>query len=377
MIWIIIIGVVMVLAAIITAAHNAARKKPAKKPKSKEAHEVKRSPNNPILKPRQEKHWDSEGSFNPAAIQVDGKTHLLYRAVGGDGVSRVGHASMKNDSEIDERSSFPVFEPTAGFDLPEPGEMDGPREFNPQFYTSGGSWGGCEDPRAVVIGERIYMTYIAFGGWNSIRIALTSISIRDFRKRLWNWRKPVYLSPVGQVNKNWVLFPEKIKGKYAILHSVSPNVLVEYVDSLDLIPKDFFIKSSGQHGGYGYVDVKRAKHWDNRVKGAGAPPLKTELGWLLLYHALDKNDPGKYKVGAMILDIKDPTKVLYRGPAPILSPKMHYENDGKPGIVYASGAIISGNRLFIYYGGGDKNVCVAETPLRELLKWLVENGKVN
>lgn len=372
--FILLTSILVFVAIVITVRLREKEKKAKKKVKPPEA---KRSPKNPILKPRQDKNWDSEGSFNPAAVKVDGETHLLYRAVGSDGVSRIGHASTKNGVDIDERSPFPVYEPTDGFDLPNTTEMKGQKNYDPMFYTSGGSWGGCEDPRAVKIDNRIYMTYVAFGGWNSVRIALTSISVGDFKKRLWNWRKPVFISAPGQVNKNWVLFPEKIKGKYAILHSVAPKVLVDYVDSLDHFPKGFHINSSNQHGGNGYQDVKREKFWDNHVRGAGAPPLKTDIGWLLLYHAIDKKDPGKYKVGAMILDLKDPTKILYRAPAPILSPKMHYENDGKPGVVYASGAVINGNKLSIYYGGGDKNVCVANTSLRDLLHFLVEHGKVS
>ncbi|HRH27097.1 MAG TPA: glycosidase, partial [Parcubacteria group bacterium] len=69
-------------------------------------------------------------------------------------------------------------------------------------------------------------------------------------------------------------------------------------------------------------------------------------------------------------DHNDPTKVLYRSQHPILSPDMHYENDGKPGVVYASGTIVRGDDLYVYYGGGDKVVCVATTPLSKLLKYL-------
>ena len=115
----------------------------------------------------------------------------------------------------------------------------------------------------------------------------------------------------------------------------------------------------------------RKKAWDNILRGAGPPPVKTELGWLLLYHALEKEDSGRYKLGAMILDKNEPTKVLYRSKHPILSPDMYYENNGKPGIIYASGAMIKGHDLYVYYGGADKVVCVATTPVKELLKYLV------
>jgi predicted GH43/DUF377 family glycosyl hydrolase len=62
----------------------------------------------------------------------------------------------------------------------------------------------------------------------------------------------------------------------------------------------------------------RKNYWDNRIRGAGPPPIKTDLGWLLLYHANDVYDPHRYKLGAMLLDLKDPTKVLYRSSTPIL-----------------------------------------------------------
>ena len=100
------------------------------------------------------------------------------------------------------------------------------------------------------------------------------------------------------------------------------------------------------------------------------------MGWLLLYHAIDSREPHKYKLGAMILSAEDPTKILYRSPRPILAPDMHYENDGKPGVIYASGAVVKDGELYVYYGGGDKYVCSAHTPMRELLNWLKNYGKV-
>ncbi len=120
----------------------------------------------------------------------------------------------------------------------------------------------------------------------------------------------------------------------------------------------------------------RAEYWDTSMRGAGAPPIKTDRGWLLLYHAMDKRDPNRYKLGAMLLDLTDPTRILYRSPSPILEPEMPYENDGKPGVVYASGTAVIEGILYVYYGGGDKHVCVAETNLRALLDWLTTYGKV-
>jgi predicted GH43/DUF377 family glycosyl hydrolase len=208
------------------------------------------------------------------------------------------------------------------------------------------------------------MTYVAFEGWNSIRIALTQISVKDFKAGKWIWKKPILISPPYQINKNWLIFPEKIKGKYAILHSIAPEIGIEYLDSLEepgIIASD---RPQGPQPG-------RVDYWDNKLRGPGPIPVKTDRGWLLLYHAQENREPHKYKLGAMILDKDDPTKILYRSNHPILSPDMYYENDSKPGVVYASGAVIRGNDLFVYYGGGDKVVCVATTPLRKLLDYLV------
>jgi predicted GH43/DUF377 family glycosyl hydrolase len=257
-----------------------------------------------------------------------------------------------------------------GYGLPEISLSNGPHRYDIVAHPSGGGWGGAEDPRATRIGNRVFMTYTAFEGWNNMRIGLTSISLDDLKKRRWKWKRPTIISPAGSRAKNWMLFPEKINGKYALLHSVAPKVLVAYLDNIDAVPT---IHSSADHGGYGTHVKDREKYWDKTTKGAGAAPIKTEKGWLVLYHAIDEN---KYKVGAMLLDLHDPTKILYRSPSPILSPDAPYENDGKPNIVYATGAVVKDGNLFIYYGGGDKHVCVAEIGLKILLDWLSEYGKI-
>lgn len=331
-------------------------------------HNLQRHDGNPIIKPAMYRDWETVGTFNPATVKDDeGFVHLLYRAIGADGLSRIGHAKSRDGLKFDEKSAYPVYTSISTRNAKKE-DLSQPRAFNPDIYTSGGGWGGCEDPRAVVIGDRVYMTYTAFEGWDSVRIALTSIPMKDFKKSHWNWKRPRFISPPGEVNKNWVLFPEKINGKFAVLHNVSPKIEIDYLDSIyDEDSKH--IKSSAPSGG-------RPEHWDNKMRGAGAPPIRTDLGWLLLYHAMDAKDPNKYKLGCMILDINEPTKILYRSHKPILEPDMPYENDWKPGVVYASGAVVIENDLVVYYGAGDKYVCVAKTPIKQLLDWLVAYGKV-
>jgi predicted GH43/DUF377 family glycosyl hydrolase len=245
------------------------------------------------------------------------------------------------------------------------------KRYNPVMYPSGGSWGGCEDPRMVLIDDRFYVTFSAFDGWDFIRIALTTISKDDFLANRWKWSKPLLISPENQVNKNWVIFPEKINGKFAILHSISPNIQVDYIDSMTDIARGVKkIKSI-------FGARKEREEWDTWPRGVGAPPIRTKAGWLVLYHATDKTESHKYKLGAMILDINNPEKVLMRSSKPILAPDEWYENDGKPGVVYVCGAVIQDDILYIYYGGGDRHICVAHMAIDKLLGWLSDNNTVD
>ncbi len=337
--------------------------------------QLRRSERNPILSPRSYE-WESHAVFNPAAFTDQGRVHLLYRALGPDGVSRIGYASSADGINFDERLDYPVYEPTHGFGKPAPGWTPANSTYDPEVNPSGGGWAGCEDPRVVKIDGHAYMSFVAFDGWSFIRQALTSIPLEHLHQKNWNWRQPKLISKSGETHKNWVIFPEKINGKYAVLHGLSPEVYIDYVDSLDDIGQGKYIKSLAGHGGNGWHDPKRQNHWDNRVRGAGAPPLKTDLGWLLLYHATDKRDPGKYKLGAMLLDLDDPSKVLFRSSTPVLEPKEWYENDGKPGVVYTCGAVILGENLVVYYGGGDKHIGVARANVTEFVEGIVHGGTV-
>ncbi len=316
---------------------------------------LSRHHSNPILEPNPENTWEYDATFNPAALHLENKIHLIYRAIGAGGVSVFGYASSKDGFKIDERLSSPAFAAISFQGDPQKSEV----LLSPQ-YVSGGSWVGCEDPRLTQIGERIYMTYVSFDGCNPPGVALTSISVHDFLQKNWKWERPMLISKAGEIQKNWMLFPEKINGKYVVLHSITPRIAVEYIDDLD---QEGLVIQSGKKPG---EDNHR---WDNIVRGAGAPPIKTDYGWLVLYHAMDRKDPDKYKVGAMILDHDDPTKILYRAAHPVLEPAEAYENNGaKSGVVYVCGAVIKEDVLFVYYGGADSVVCVATANIHEFLR---------
>jgi predicted GH43/DUF377 family glycosyl hydrolase len=329
---------------------------------------LERLSNNPILRPLAEHGWESAAVFNPAAVVDGGRVHLFYRALGGDGVSRIGYASSSDGIHFDERLAEPVYDQGAGFkpSPPNSGQLYRPLSYDTDQYASGGGWGGCEDPRAVTIDEHLYMTFGIFESWESMRLALTSLPLVYLAGKIWQWEPHTVMSPPGETHKNWVLFPEKIGGKFAILHALTPKISVEYLDSLDDLRANP-IQSNNRRGG-------REGHWDSFVRGAAAPPLKTKEGWLLFYHGMDPAHPEiGYKLGAMLLDLNDPSKIVYRCSAPVLEPREWYENDWKPGVVYGSGAAILGKDLFVYYGGGDKYIAAARADLNEFLNKLTRH----
>jgi len=315
---------------------------------------LKKHTKNPIIHPRKENDWEAFNTLNPAAVYIDNKVHILYRAQGYDYISSFGYAVSSDGVNIENRLDYPVYGPKFRFETNNTGKV------NPDLMSAGG-FGGCEDPRMTLIGDRVYLVYVAFDGWTNLRLALTSIDVFDFLNHRWNWEKPVLISPPHVIDKSGCLLPEKINGKYVFFHRVFPNILIDYVDDLNFRGKQRWL--TGKHK----IKV-RPQMWDSRKIGAGAPPLKTKDGWLLIYYGVGDRDASKYHIGAMLLDHTDPTRVLNRSDKPILSPNQEYENNGfKPGIAYPCGAVIIKDNLFVYYGAADSTVCVASANVNTFL----------
>jgi len=353
-------------------------KKALKKPKS-----------NPLFGPRSDKPWESVAAFNPTAFQHDGKIYLLYRAMGDDNISVIGLATSTDGIHIDERLDDPIYIPRASFE----GSSGNIDYSSAARFSSGGGWGGCEDPKVVKIDGRIYIVYVAFNGYPESNLAISSISIEDFLARKWTaWKRPVLITQLSVESKNphivseylkdrpWAgrigighknpsILPEKIKGKYVIFHRVWPNIVIDYVDDLNFDGKKFL---KGEH-----IIPARKNMWDSHRIGIGGSPLKIKEGWLVFYNAVNLREFHKYGIGAMILDHDDPSKVLYRSSTPVLEPEEDYENKGhKYGVVFAGGSAIKDGQLFLYYGGSDKYACVATAPLDKFVKELIKGEAV-
>jgi beta-1,2-mannobiose phosphorylase / 1,2-beta-oligomannan phosphorylase len=331
---------------------------------------LERFAGNPILKPNPKNHWESKAVFNPAAIYEAGLVHILYRAIGDDDVSVLGYASSMDGFKIKERLDKPVYVPREPFEGVDPARPY-PIETSGIYISGGGGMGGCEDPRLTKIGERVYMTYVAYNGYSHPRVALSSIHLNDFLNRNWKWERPVLISPPGIVDKNACILPELVRGQYVIYHRIFPNILIDFVDDLNFDGETRWL--TGQYK----IPVRSlSSDWDSLKVGSGPPPIKTKDGWLLIYQAVGSQEENRYKIGAMLFDLNDPTKVIARTQKPILEPDESYENEGwKSGVVYPCGAAVIKDRLFIYYGGADTVVCVASVMLDKLLNELTTNHK--
>lgn len=304
---------------------------------------------NPILKPIAEHAWEKKAVFNTAAIDIDGEVHLLYRAMSDDNTSVLGYAKSKNGIKITERDAEPAYVPREDFEK-----------------RRGGGGSGCEDPRLTRIGNTLYLAYTAFDGVSPWRAALSTISVKDFVAKRWDkWSRPQLVTPDPVQDKDTAILPEKIGGQYMIIHRIDPMLCADFLDSLD------FAKSRVTR----CIEIMgpRPGMWDSQKIGTAGPPIRTDKGWLMIYHGVSKT--GTYRLGAVLLDLKNPSIVISRSVDTIFEPLEEYERVGQvKNAVFSCGTVLRGDTLFIYYGGADTVIGVAKVSLKKLLKILLPDN---
>lgn len=298
---------------------------------------------NPVISPRPELLWEAQSTFNPAALYEGGNVHLLYRAMSRDGTSVLGYARSRDGIHVDLRPNTPAYVP---------------RELFESKMKPGNS--GCEDPRLTRLGDTIYLFYTAYDG-TLPRVAFSSIAVSDFLGMNWRWRRPRVISPPHVADKDACIFPEKIGGKYAIFHRINNDMYIDYADSMDFGHDEYL-------AGPGYVVRPEKEYCEHRKFGISAPPIRTDRGWLLFFHHV--SGPGAvYRVEALLLDLMDPSHVLAETAGTLLEPEMDYEKVGDvPNVVFPCGAIVIGEDIYLYYGGGDRVVGVARMSLVAIYK---------
>ncbi len=324
-----------------------------------------KSPQNPIIKPNPEQPWEDLVVCNPAAWYENGTFYLLYRGAGHDlgHVIQIGLATSQDGIHFERYEKNPVLSPTIdGFDA------------------------GCvEDPRVVKFDDLFYVTYAyrpfppgqywlkkSFDhGWPLGQYAPVGLRYNTsntglaISKDLKTFKKLGRITQNHLDNRDVILFPEKINGKFVMLHRPVewvgekygcevPSIWLAYSDDLMSWKDDYLLATA-------------VFDWELKKMGGSTPPLKTDQGWLVIYHGVSKYDE-QYRVGAMLLDLNDPKKIIARLKNFIMEPEFSYETDGYyTGCVFPTGNVIVGDTLYVYYGGADRFVCVATCSVSLLL----------
>jgi beta-1,2-mannobiose phosphorylase / 1,2-beta-oligomannan phosphorylase len=286
---------------------------------------LKRHPANPILYPDPLQAWKSINVFNPAVIHHNGLFHMLYRAQGVDYVSRIGYA-VSADGLSWNSLEKPVLAPHQGRD----------------------DYRGVEDPRITPLDGKFYMTYTAYGA-NSY---FPMIAHSD---NLITWED---IGPLERAeNKDHVLFPEKIGGRYVILHRRAKHIWLGF--STDLIhwtDHQILMAPRPDNG------------WDSVSIGSNGVPIKTEQGWLLFYHGYD--DLAVYRHSIALLDLNDPGKVIHRPLSFTMEPTESWEIKGDvPNALFSCANLVVGDEVRCYYAGADRLIGLATVPLKEAIDY--------
>ena len=339
--------------------------------------------------------WEARAVLNPSVVRdKKGVEHMFYRAVAKNWISCVGYARVINGKI--ERFDEPVLKPTKDYESK-----------------------GIEDPRVTKIGNVYYMLYTAFDGrdariayavsknlrdWEKKGVISPNISVGEARRlvRIKKYRdkwkhQEIEGSRISLWDKDAVLFPEKIDGKFVMLHRFLPDVQIVKFRSFSDLKKDSFWRRYVENlsEGEDKISLYRRYDWEGEHIGAGAVPIKTKRGWLLIYHGVElvgketmgyyfhkwwsdftrhvpkfrrKRLPLIYHAGAALLDLKKPEEEIARLARPLFSPKYDWEKEGDINdVVFPEGAVVEGDKLKIYYGCADSRIGIASLSLKELL----------
>lgn len=329
-----------------------------------------------ILSPT-DKEFENNGVFNPGIYQEGDTVHILYRAVQHGNYSTIGYAKTQGPLQIIERKEKPLIV----------------RDFDYEKH-------GVEDARIVKIENTYYITYTAYDGINAMGALATSTDLINFEKHgiitpHINYQEyenfvtctadaklnPKYhqyynlFAQIGLVDdefrllrdKDVVLFPRKINGKFVMLHRIWPGIQIVQFEHWKDLTESFweeYLKNLVDHIVLDPKDI-----FEVNYIGAGGPPIETEFGWLLIYHGVQETITGKvYHAKAALLQLDNPKSEIARLPYPLFSPTKQWEIEGEVSdIVFPTGHALFGNDLYIYYGVADKHVAVAKLDLQEIL----------
>ena len=337
---------------------------------------------NPILSPRDLKPSSEnmiiECLLNPGAFEFEGKTGLLVRVaertIQKENMISIPICNSEGKVEI---LNFNINDPKLDASDPRIINYDGKdylttishlrilfsddginfsesQEFPSIFGEGEYESFGIEDCRVAKVDDTYFLTYTMVSG-NGVGVGLrTTKDWKTFEK------KGMIFSPH---NKDCAIFEEKINGKFYALHRPSsPELGGNYIwlaESYDAV----------HWGNHKCVATTRVGKFDSKRLGAGASPIKTEKGWLEIYHgATDKN---RYCLGAILMDLNNPAKIIARSEEPIMEPMAEYELKGFFGeVIFTNGHVVNVDQIQMYYGAADEFVGLATFSINEILKTL-------
>ncbi len=329
---------------------------------------------NPIITPGKY-DWRKAVVFNPGVIKENGKIYLYERTAGQlrPFICYIGMLESEDGINFKHSSDKPVFTP----------EM------------AGSKYGSVQDPRITKIDGTFYMTYAYrpyawsshptgtgvpesfqtdFPGFDRDPMknqTRTGIAVSD---DLYHWKHHVWATPKKIDDRDVILFPEKINGQYVMLRRPLQFVGKQYGTDK---PGIWVAYSDDMQNWHNNKLIARPRFsWESNRIGGSLPPIKTARGWLVIYHGVETSDKSTrkvvYRTGAMLLDLKDPGKVLKRCSKFILEPEMYYEKFGLyiPNVVFPTGGYVENKILHIYYGVCDTAIARASVRINELLDFI-------
>lgn len=337
---------------------------------------------NGILISKTSHTFEESGVLNPAVIREGDKIHLLYRAVQRGNRSTIGYCRLNGPLAVESRNEAPLL--------------------SPQFPHESH---GIEDPRLVKIDDLYFLTYCAYDGTNALGALATSkdlihfdhhgiivpqvsyeelkvlipstVSLNEKYKRYnahhESWTNTGEKKLVW--DKNVVFFPRRIDGKLWFLHRIKPDIQITGVNSMDELTPDFwnyYLSDLDKH-------IALSPKYDHEVSyiGAGAPPIETEHGWILIYHSVRDSMGGYvYTASAALMDLDAPQTEIARLPYPLLVPEFDWELTGEVNnVVFPTGTAVFNDTLYIYYGASDEQIACASLSLTELTNELLRYSK--
>lgn len=324
---------------------------------------LERYPYNPILSVRAGKlsGFESGSIFNPTVVFESNSTNMYRMAV------RVTDGTPSDFNTPGKYNSSIVYaESVDGINFAPTRQIIAPDTVYEQIK-------GCEDPRVTKIGDEYFLHYTAVGGKvgdEVVRIALATSC--DFK----SWEKHGVVGPPVS-SKAGTAFSEPIEGKYVMFLTIEPDskdsrIIQAKFDSLEDMkspPSGFWENTLNNLDDHTVFRPPR-----NAFRGpeVGAPPIKTEDGWLFIYCGANTTSRPEWTINAALLDLHDPQKILAEIEEPILIPETDEEINGIicPNCVFPEGAVISHNGEFdelkVYYGSSDEGCCLATCRYDEL-----------